>query len=270
LNATFLLVSSQYDDVAVTVGGCQNYWQYISKRIFYWTQQDGRQSFRKSDRNTRGFEMWTEQTMISVIQAPLDEDSAKHLRNLFAVRYQLFVEGRGWRALERPDRLDIDQYDDDDTVYIVKRIDGVIVGGARLRPTTNRHMLQEVFGDLCDGGSPPVGPTIYECSRTFVARRHPQRRAIFAEVLLAAAQFCLTNGVNRLTGVLETWWLNSYLALGLNATPLGVPKDVDGMSLLAVSFDVDDAVRANLSNCLARFRDPAPLRRQKQDAVHAA
>ena len=208
--------------------------------------------------------------MISLIQAPLDESGAKHLRDLFAVRYQLFVEGRGWRALDRPDRLDIDQYDDDKTIYIVKHIDAVIVGGARLRPSTQRHMLQDVFGDLCDGGSPPVGPTIFECSRTFVARRHPQRRAIFAEVLLTAADFCLANGINTLTGVLETWWLNSYLALGLKATPLGMPRDVDGMSLLAVSFEIDESVRANLSNRLARFRDSVPARRRKEDARQAA
>jgi len=205
--------------------------------------------------------------VITLIQAPFDGDDAKRLRDLFALRYELFVEGRGWRTLERADRLDIDQYDDEHTAYIVKYIDGVIVGGARLRPTIRQHMLQEVFGDLCEGGSPPIGPQIYECSRTFVARRHPQRRAIFAEVLLAAANFCLANNVNTLTGVLETWWLNSYLALGLNATPLGMPQDVDGMSLLAVSFVVDESVRANLSQRLAMFRSLRPARPQ---ALHAA
>ena len=205
--------------------------------------------------------------MITLIQAPFDGDDAKRLRDLFALRYELFVEGRGWRTLERADRLDIDQYDDEHTAYIVKYIDGVIVGGARLRPTIRQHMLQEVFGDLCEGGSPPIGPQIYECSRTFVARRHPQRRAIFAEVLLAAANFCLANNVNTLTGVLETWWLNSYLALGLNATPLGMPQDVDGMSLLAVSFVVDESVRVNLSQRLAMFRSLRPARPQ---ALHAA
>jgi len=205
--------------------------------------------------------------VITLIQAPFDGDDAKRLRDLFALRYELFVEGRGWRTLERADRLDIDQYDDEHTAYIVKYIDGVIVGGARLRPTIRQHMLQEVFGDLCEGGSPPIGPQIYECSRTFVARRHPQRRAIFAEVLLAAANFCLANNVNTLTGVLETWWLNSYLALGLNATPLGMPQDVDGMSLLAVSFVVDESVRVNLSQRLAMFRSLRPARPQ---ALHAA
>jgi acyl-homoserine lactone synthase len=208
--------------------------------------------------------------VISIIQAPFGEDETKCLQDLFAIRYELFVEGRGWRALARPDRLDIDQYDDEHTIYIVKRMDGVIVGGARLRPTMRRHMLQDVFGDLCEGGSPPVGPRIYECSRTFVARRHPQRRAIFTEVLLAAAHYCVANDVNRLTGVLETWWLNSYLALGLKATPLGIPGDVEGMSLLAVSFDVDESVRANLSQRLAMFRDLRPPKARQSDALHAA
>ena len=209
--------------------------------------------------------------MISILRAPLDAKGAKLLHDLFAKRHELFVEGRGWRALARPDHLDIDQYDDDQTTYVVKQIGGTIVGGARLRPTVLRHMLRDVFGDLCDGGSPPVGPTVYECSRTFVARRHPERRAIFAEVLLAVAQYCVANGVDTLTGVLETWWLNSYLALGLKATPLGMPCDVEGMSLLGVSFEIDASVRDNLRNRFAILSNAARVDKERpQPALHAA
>lgn len=208
--------------------------------------------------------------MISLLQAPFDANASKLLQELFATRYELFVEGRGWHALARSDRLDIDQYDDDQTIYIVKQIDGVIVGGARLRPTILPHMLQEVFGNLCESGCPPIGPNIYECSRTFVARRHPNRRAIFAEVLLTAAEFCLENEINTLTGVLETWWLNSYLALGLNATPLGVPHDVDGMSLLAVSFEIDKPVLSNLKSRLMMFENLKSSSAHRRAGLHAA
>ena len=209
--------------------------------------------------------------MISILRAPLDANGANLLRDLFVKRYELFVEGRGWRSLARSDHLDIDQYDDDQTTYVIKQIGGTIVGGARLRPTVLRHMLKDVFGDICDGGSPPVGPGIYECSRTFVARRHPERRAIFAEVLLAVAQHCVANGVDTLTGVLETWWLNSYLALGLSAVPLGMPHDVEGMSLLAVSFKIDASVRDNLSTRLAMINNLAKGGRQKpRNTLHAA
>lgn len=209
--------------------------------------------------------------MISILRAPSDTNGVELLRELFAKRYELFVEGRGWRALARPDQLDIDQYDDDQTTYVIKQIDGEIVGGARLRPTLLSHMLRDVFGDLCEGGCPPVGPTVYECSRTFVARRHPERRAIFTEVLLAVAQYCIANGVDTLTGVLETWWLNSYLALGLSATPLGMPHDVEGMSLLAVSFEIDASVRDNLSHRLAMVAKPTHRAKERpQHALHAA
>jgi acyl-homoserine lactone synthase len=209
--------------------------------------------------------------VITIVRAPFDSNSAKLLRDLFQKRYELFVEGRGWRALARPDRLDIDQYDDEQTTYVIKQIGGTIVGGARLRPTMINHMLKDVFGDLCSGGTPPIGPTIYECSRTFVARRHPERRAIFTEVLLAVAQYCVANDVDTLTGVLETWWLNSYLALGLNATPLGMPCDVEGMSLLGVSFDIDASVRDNLKNRLAMLTNVTRIGRQRSSpALHAA
>src|SRR4051812_26525047 len=114
--------------------------------------------------------------MISVI-TPLDSENVGLLQALFCKRYELFVEGRGWHNLERADRLDIDEYDDEHSIYIVKRIGDEIVGGARLRPTIRRHMLNDVFGNLCYGGQAPTGAAIYECSRTFVARRHPQRRA---------------------------------------------------------------------------------------------
>ena len=209
--------------------------------------------------------------MISILRAPLDANGANLLRDLFVKRYELFVEGRGWRSLARSDHLDIDQYDDDQTTYVIKQIGGTIVGGARLRPTVLRHMLKDVFGDICDGGSPPVGPAIYECSRTFVARRHPERRAIFAEVLLAVAQHCVANGVDTLTGVLETWWLNSYLALGLSVVPLGMPHDVEGMSLLAVSFKIDALVRDNLAARLAMIANKSnSAKERRRSALHAA
>lgn len=163
----------------------------------------------------------------------------------FSKRYELFVEGREWKNLKREDGLDIDQYDNSDTSYIINSIDDEIVGGTRLRPTTVPHMLKEKFSFLCYE-EPPVGLDVFECSRIFVARRHPQRRKIFCEILHAAAKFCVVNDITKLTGITETWQLNSYLACGLQATPLGMPQEVNGMNLLAVEFEVDKSVLNNL------------------------
>jgi hypothetical protein len=65
-----------------------------------------------------------------------------------------------------------------------------------------------------------------------------------------------------LTGILETWWLNSYLVLGLDAVPLGMPKEIEGMSLLAVSFPVDEKVRDNLK---ARLASAVVTTRERHD-----
>lgn len=182
-----------------------------------------------------------------MIISVIPHDYLGALRNpMFRKRYELFVEGRGWSNLKRPDRLDIDAYDDARTTYIVAMIDGDIVGGARLRPTVVPHMLQEDFAWLCRDGKPPTGPDVFECSRTFVERRHRQRRSIFGKILLAAAEFCVENRVTTLTGVLEPWWLNSYLAFGLEAAPLGLTREFEGMELLAVAFSVNEQIRDNL------------------------
>lgn len=174
-------------------------------------------------------------------------ENSSIIEALFRVRYEHFVLRRGWSYLSNTDHIDIDAYDDADTDYIVKLDAGKIVGGARLRPTTIPHMLDEVFGFLCRSGRAPHDIHIGECSRTFVDRRYPSKRSIFVEVLLGVAQHSLKKGYSQLTGVLETWWLNSYLAVGLTAMPLGVPQEYEGMSLMAVSFPVDEHVCAGLA-----------------------
>lgn len=188
--------------------------------------------------------------LTTVHQSPHDEQV---LHDLFRVRHDMFVDGRGWEGLRRPDGLDRDAYDDDDTVYFITRDEeGAIVGGARLRPSVLPHMLaSEKFAGLCDWYPVPIGKHVFECSRTFVARRHPKRRQIFAQLLWTIASWCVEHDVNTLTGVLETWWLRSYQDVGLTAQPLGLPhlhveESGRAMTLLAVAFAVDAGVRDRL------------------------
>jgi acyl-homoserine lactone synthase len=169
---------------------------------------------------------------------------------LFRIRYEQFILRRGWSDLKRPDMRDIDAYDDIDTSYIIALDGARIVGGARVRPTTVPHMLDEVFGFLCKAGHAPAGDHIGECSRTFVDRRHPNKRSIFVEVLLGVAEHSVASGYTQLTGVLETWWAHSYLSVGLQPTPLGSPQNHQGLSLMGVCFDVNEVVLASLSALL--------------------
>lgn len=165
---------------------------------------------------------------------------------LFAVRYNEFVLRRNWSDLENGNMRDIDQYDDINTSYIIFEKDASIQGGARIRPTTESHMLEEHFSFLSHTKTVPKGKHIGECSRTFVSRKARNKRETFLEVIIGVVELSIEQEYTQLTGVLETWWLNSYLALGLEPVPLGAPKKYKSLSVMGVKFDVSRKILANL------------------------
>ncbi|SDG95259.1 acyl-homoserine-lactone synthase [Propionivibrio dicarboxylicus] len=138
-------------------------------------------------------------------------------RGLASYRHEVFVEMLGWSDLATPDRLERDQFDREDTVYVLARDDSNRISGcARLLPTVRPYLLAEVFPELLNGAVPPSSPDIWELSR-------------FAAVDVSAAS-CIQSGqfsshiaVALLKGAIET-------ASGLGAkrlitvSPLGVER----------------------------------------------
>src|SRR5215469_16040477 len=93
---------------------------------------------------------------------PKDIDAA-----LAHYRHRIFVEQLGWKLPSADEGFERDQYDRDDTVYVVAHDDsGSICGCARLLPTTRPYLLQELFPFLlADGVAPPESPLVWELSR---------------------------------------------------------------------------------------------------------
>jgi len=80
-------------------------------------------------------------------------------------RHKVFVEMLGW-DLRVTDGLEVDQFDRDDTLYVVAQDeDGRVNGTARLLPTTQPYLLAEVFPELLGGLPAPHSPDIWELSR---------------------------------------------------------------------------------------------------------
>src|SRR5690242_919851 len=87
----------------------------------------------------------------------LDEIEAMHRH-----RYEVFAEERGWRALESPDRLDIDEFDTEHATYLMALGEaGAVVGSARLIPSWRPNMMRTLFPEYCNGNV-PIGPGIWE------------------------------------------------------------------------------------------------------------
>lgn len=80
-------------------------------------------------------------------------------------RHEIFVELLGWE-LNTPKGIEQDQFDRQDTVYVIARnSENRINGCARLLPTTKPYLLKEVFPELLNGLTPPSSSDIWELSR---------------------------------------------------------------------------------------------------------
>jgi acyl-homoserine lactone synthase len=180
------------------------------------------------------------------------------LEDYFRLRHQIYVVERKWTVLDRPDKREIDQFDTDETVYLLGLDGRSIIAGMRLVPTTAPTLLSDLFPKLSLDG-PIRRPDVYELSRVFVVKHrrgeHAGPRAE-AAIQAAAMEYGLSVGLSAFTIVLESWWLPRLLDQGWVARPLGLPIDIDSMSTVAVMVDVNEQAWTEI--CLRRSV-PGPM-----------
>lgn len=156
---------------------------------------------------------------------------AKELDDMFRIRHEVFVERMGWRELRQENKRDIDQYDTDDTVYlIVIDDDGEVSASTRFNPTWKRHQLEpnssmtKKFADK----EPPRGPEIWEGSRLVpgLRDRHGKAYAMASMGTLFAgiSEFCMSRGITRCISVFEMPALSMLMSTGMQTEPLGLPQ----------------------------------------------
>jgi acyl-homoserine lactone synthase len=159
-------------------------------------------------------------------------------------RYRLFVDLMGWRALESPDRLDIDEFDNASATYLIAiNAAGVVCGSARLMPTWRPHMLKTLFPEYVQG-EVPVGPGIWEWTRHAPGDpSFPKEDNVAARATLHVGimEFALSRGIDVLTGIVETRVLPKMLDMGWNCEPLGLPVDYGEGVAVAFRARIDAA-----------------------------
>jgi acyl-homoserine lactone synthase len=170
------------------------------------------------------------------------------LEDYFRLRHKIYVVERKWADLDRADRREIDQFDTEETVYLLGLEGRSIIAGMRLVPTMMPTLLSELFPKLSLNG-PVRRPDVYELSRIFVipSRRgeHAGPRAE-AVIQAAAMEYGLSTGLSAFTIVLESWWLPRLLDQGWVARPLGLPIDIDSMATVAVIVDINERAWTNI------------------------
>ena len=109
---------------------------------------------------------------VHVVRREIRRLYARLLDDYFRIRHDIYVVERKWTELARPDGREIDQFDTDDTVYLLALDHGAIVAGMRMVPTAAPTLLSEVFPQLAVNG-PVRRSDVYELSRIFVV---PKKR----------------------------------------------------------------------------------------------
>lgn len=181
--------------------------------------------------------------MLHVIDCANRDQFEAQLERHYRIRHDIYVKTRGWKALERPDGREKDEFDTEEAVYLLALADdGGVVGGSRLVPTIHPHLMSEVFPHLASVAGLQRGPDIIEWTRYFVTpEKRTRNRACDLGGIIAAGvyEYCLARGYRVITAVFETYWLTRFLEYGWRIQPLGLPELVDGQWTVGAAIAVD-------------------------------
>ncbi len=195
--------------------------------------------------------------MFRIITPEIRDRYRDALQAMHEMRYRVVVCEWGWDIPGVVVGFEADQFDTRETVYVIVQNDeGEVVASARMNPTTQPHMLSELFADCCDLQPWPVGPDVWECSR-FVTERSKFRDPledfrVRCRLGIGMTVHCIDQGITRLSWLTHQKFYNLVQKVW-KTEPLGLPRRDDGdwAWIPAVSC-IDEAA---LDRQLDRFRN---------------
>lgn len=171
--------------------------------------------------------------------------SADLLTAMFRQRHQVFYERLGWDVTSR-DGLEEDEFDDQDTVYVIARNlqTREVDASWRLRPTNTPYMLKCTFPQLLGGTPSPEDPRTWEISR-FAVRTNPYEGAVSQMCGLSQDLFALTVQYAADHSIANYIWVTSVgverlgIKLGYQPKRLAPPLRIGKVLSVAGQIRVD-------------------------------
>ncbi|MBA3069153.1 MAG: hypothetical protein FP825_11810 [Hyphomonas sp.] len=154
------------------------------------------------------------------------------LDDMHEMRYRVVVCEWGWDIPGVIVGYEADQFDTDETTYVIVQNDaGEVVASSRLNPTTRPHMMSELFAAHCDLQPWPVGSDVWECSR-FVTERSKltdpvEDFRVRCRLGIGLTAHCIDKGVTRLSWLTHQKFYNLVQKVW-KTEPLGLPRRDDG------------------------------------------
>ena len=186
--------------------------------------------------------------MIYVIDRHNRAGFYEQLEQMFRLRHDIYVKRRGWKALERADGRDIDQFDTDATVYLLAIDDtGSVCGGLRLNPTTGPHLIRDVFPQTVSGEI-PTGERIYEFTRWFVVKERvspEENRRVAGELLVAMLEYGKSIGLTHMSLCCDAFFWKTMQETRWDVRRLGPIIRYPEGKCISVLFEVSDRMISN-------------------------
>jgi acyl-homoserine lactone synthase len=180
--------------------------------------------------------------MIHIVTEANRDEYLDQLDEFHKLRNDIYVIERGWTGLRSVDGREYDQFDDGRSTYVLAIEDDRVIGGARLRPTTLPHMLEEVCPQLAEVRGIPRGPNIIEWTRVFVIKERREGRydgRAIGEIFAGVVEYCERIGARQVQFVFETRWLQRFSEIGWKLRPLGLPDFIANDWWMAATFEVE-------------------------------
>ncbi|MGE0282759.1 MAG: acyl-homoserine-lactone synthase [Rhizobiaceae bacterium] len=188
------------------------------------------------------------------------EEMTEYLRR----RHDVFVHQKRWRP--RSDNgLELDQYDTSKATYLLGIENGHVVTGARLLPTSEPHLVSEIFPHFCEATGVIRRPDVGEWTRTYVYGDTADRglRGTLTQLCCAVMEFALEEGLTAVGGIQETYFMPHHTRLRWKARPCGLAREVNGEWYIVAYIDVTEAALHNVRKLLG-IMHPLIVRRGPQ------
>ncbi|KIN71790.1 N-acyl-L-homoserine lactone synthetase-like protein [Sulfitobacter guttiformis KCTC 32187] len=182
----------------------------------------------------------------------LHEHGDLYLRYMRA-RHDVFIVQKGWN-LPEADGMEFDQYDTPLARWIALQIDGKVVAGARIAPTTalcgsHSYMLRDAQLGMLPSlptdllyETAPVQKDIWEATRLFVTDAVPsdQRLAVQKRLMQELAAATCSVRATHAIGIVPATFKRWLKRIGMTAVEMGPVKLIDGDKVQAALINASD------------------------------
>lgn len=181
-------------------------------------------------------------SVIILITQENREVHPKLLEQMFEDRKRIFVDLFKWDVPVSEGRLEIDEFDNEEAVYLIATDgDGSHLGSLRLLHTDRPHILGSLFSELCEHDV-PAGETTMEITRLCLSLRlrADERLVVRNRLISAMVDYCIQRGISALTGVVAENFREKVMDMGWNCAPLGPALLIGDSRLGAFEIAIND------------------------------